>query len=68
MSKESTLKREYKTEEDWFEGIFSESNSQASLDSAKTALKPFDLFCKAKLEIPDPDISDLKKQRLKKLM
>jgi len=68
MKKEYSLKREYTTEADWFEGIFSESNSQASLDSAKTALKAFDLFCKAKLEIPDPDISDLKKQRLKKLM
>ena len=58
MKKEYSLKREHTTEADWFEGSFSESNSQASLDSAKTALKPFDLLCKAKLEIPDPDISD----------
>ena len=67
MSKESTLKREYKTEEDWLDDIFIQSNSKASLKTAKTALVSFGIFCKTKVGLPDPDISDLETERVEQL-
>jgi integrase len=67
MEKDTTLKRELTSEKDWLEDIFSQSNSQASKIRSETALRAFDVFCKSKLEIPDPDITDLELQRAEKL-
>ena len=62
MKRDNPLKRELQTEEDWLEGILQTSNSKNSLKKAVTALKAFDVFCKHRLEYPDPDISDLEIQ------
>jgi len=37
------------------------------LNSAKSALKTFDIFVKSKLDIPDPDISNLEEEKAEKL-
>jgi hypothetical protein len=60
MKEENTLRCEYTTEEDWLAEIFEISNSHGSLKLARTSLKALDIFCKAKLELPNPDISSLK--------
>jgi len=67
MTKETPLKREYTTEEDWLEEIFERSNSEPSRNSAKSALRSFDVFAKSKLGIENPDISDLEAIRAEKL-
>ena len=59
MNQESMLKREYQSEQDWLKDIFRKSNSLGSRNRAETSLRVFDMWCKYKLEIPDPDISDL---------
>jgi|LWDU01.1.fsa_nt_gi hypothetical protein len=67
MNQENTLSREYTTGEDWLAEIFEISNSYGSLSLARTLLKALDIFCKAKLELPNPDISDLENARQEKL-
>lgn len=67
MTKETPLKREYTTEEDWLEEIFERSNSEPSRNSAKSALRSFDVFAKSKLGIENPDISDLEAIKTEKL-
>ena len=67
MNKEMPLAREYLTEEEWLRKIFKKSKSQGSLDRAQTSLKLFDVWCKYKLDIPDPDISDLEVEYQKKM-
>ena len=59
MMREHTLRKEYATKEDWLEDIFANSNSNASLQSSETALRTFDIFCKVKVGLDDPDITDL---------
>lgn len=59
MIRKNTLKREYQSEEDWLKDIFNKSKSQGSRSRAVTSLRVFDMWCKSKLEIPDPDTSDL---------
>ena len=49
MKREHTLKREYTTKEDWLEDILTNFNSKASLKSAETAVRTFDIFCKVKV-------------------
>ena len=51
MMREHTLRKEYTTKEDWLEDIFTNSNPQASLQSAETALRTFDIFCKVKVRL-----------------
>jgi integrase len=67
MNQKTTLSREYTTEEDWLAEIFEVSNSYGSLSLAETSLKALDIFCKAKLELPDPDVSDLENVKQEKL-
>jgi hypothetical protein len=45
MIREHTLRKEFATKEDWLEDILTNSNSKASLKSAETALRTFDIFC-----------------------
>ena len=58
MKRQHTLKREYTTKEDWLEDILTNSNSKASLKSAETAVRTFDIFCKVKVGLT-PMISSL---------
>ena len=58
MKRQHTLKREYTTKEDWLEDFLTNSNSKASLKSAETALRTFDIFCKVKVGLT-PMISSL---------
>lgn len=67
MSKKRPMKREYTTEEDGLKEIFERSNSVPSRNSAKTALRSFDVFAKPWLEIENPDISDLEAKKADKL-
>jgi len=67
MSKKKPLRREFTSESDWLEEVFEKSNSESSLNSAKSALKTFDIYAKSKLDIPDPDISDLEEKKTEKL-
>jgi hypothetical protein len=67
MNRESTLEHEYTTEADWLEDIFTRSNSNASKKTAETALVCFGIFCKTKVGLPDPDISDLEIERAEKI-
>ena len=67
MNRESTLEHEYTTEADWLEDIFTHSNSNASKKTAETALVCFGIFCKTKVGLPDPDISDLEIERAEKI-
>ena len=67
MNRESTLEHEYTTEADWLEDIFTRSNSNASKNTAETALVCFGIFCKTKVGLPDPDISDLEIERAEKI-
>ena len=60
MKKECTLNREYQSESEWLKEIFKKSNSQGSKNRVETSLRIFDMWCKEKLEIPDPEVSDLK--------
>ena len=62
MEKDTSLKKEFTTEEDWLEDIFTQSNSKSSLKKARTSLVAFGIFCKTKQGYPDPDISDLEIQ------
>ena len=59
MNRESTLKREFQSENDWLKGIFNKSNSHSSLNHAETTLRLFDIWCKEKLELPNPELDDL---------
>lgn len=59
MNRESTLKREFQSESDWLKGIFKKSNSHSSLNHAESTLRLFDIWCKEKLELPNPDLDDL---------
>ena len=59
MNRENLLEREYQSEKEWLKGIFKKSNSHNSLNHAETALRLFDIWCKEKLEIPNPDLDDL---------
>ena len=59
MNRENLLEREYQSENEWLKGIFKKSNSHNSLNHAETALRLFDIWCKEKLEIPNPDLDDL---------
>ena len=61
------LAREYQSEQDWLKDIFRKSNSLGSRNRAETSLRVFDMWCKYKLEIPDPDISDLEEEKAEKL-
>jgi hypothetical protein len=63
MKEQNSLRRIFRIKEDWLEEVFSQSNSQGSLKLAKTAVKSFSHFCQTTLEIPDPDIEDLKEKR-----
>jgi hypothetical protein len=67
MKEQNLLRRIFRTEDDWLEEVFSQSNSHGSLNLAKTAVKSFSHFCQTTLEIPDPDIEDLKEKRVKAL-
>ena len=67
MKEQNSLRRIFRIKEDWLEEVFSQSNSQGSLKLAKTAVKSFSHFCQTILEIPDPDIEDLKEKRVKTL-
>ena len=67
MKREHTLRKEYTTKEDWLEDILTNSNSKASLKSAETALRTFDIFCKVKVGLDDPDITDLNIEKAQKL-
>jgi len=58
MKRQHTLKREYTTKEDWLEDILTNSNSKASLKSAETAVRTFDIFFKVKVGLT-PMISSL---------
>jgi integrase len=62
MFKEIGVSREKITEKEWLEGIFEKSNSINSKLTAQAGLKAFAIFCKAKLEIPNPDILELEIQ------
>jgi integrase len=66
MNKESTLKKEYLSEKEWHEKNFSISHSHNTKDRGIIALKVFDTWCKEKLEIPDPDVTDLELEYRKK--
>ena len=67
MNGEKPLAREYLTEEEWLKGIFKKSKSQGSLDRAQTSLNVFDTWCKFKVGLEDPDISDLEVEYQKKM-
>lgn len=67
MIREKPLAREYLTEEEWLKGIFKKSKSQGSLDRAQTSLNVFDTWCKFKVGLEDPDISDLEVEYQKKM-
>jgi integrase len=67
MNQEIPLSREYMTEKDWLDEIFEISNSHGSLKLARTSLKALDIFCKANLELPNPDITDLENRRQDRL-
>jgi site-specific recombinase XerD len=66
MVKELGVSREYTTEEEWLEDIFYRSNSYGSKTNAQFALRAFDMFCKEKLGIEDPDIEELENEFKKK--
>ena len=53
MSKKKPLRRKFTSESDWLEEVFEKSKIKSSLNSAKSALKTFDIFAKSKLDIPD---------------
>ena len=59
VSKNKILRREFTSKDEGLEEVFEKSNSESSLNSAKSALKIFDIFTKSKLGIENPDISDL---------
>ena len=67
MIEKPTLRKEYTTKENWLEDILTNSNSKASVKSAETALRTFDIFCKVKVGLDDPDITDLDMQKAEKL-
>ena len=67
MNKEISMSREYLTETEWLDEVFEISNSHGSLKLARTSIRAFDIFCKANLELPDPDITDLENTRQEKL-
>ena len=67
MKREHTLRKEYTTKEDWLEDILTNSNSKAPLKSAETALRTFDIFCKVKVGLDNPDIIDLDIEKAQKL-
>ena len=49
------------------EEVFEKSNSESLPNSGKSALKALNIFAKLKLDIPDPDISDLEEEKAEKL-
>jgi len=59
MIQKNMLRKEFTTKEDWLEDIFTNSNSKASLQAAETALRTFDIFCKVKVRLDNPNIIDL---------
>ena len=59
MIQKNMLRKEFTTKEDWLEDIFTNSNSKASLQAAETALRTFDIFCKDKVRLDNPNIIDL---------
>ena len=59
MIQKNMLRKEFTTKEDWLEDIFTNSNSKASLQTAETALRTFDIFCKVKVGLDNPNIIDL---------
>ena len=59
MKQDNTLKKEYLSEKEWLGKIFSKSNSHNALNRAQSALKVFYTWCKEKLGLPDPDVTDL---------
>jgi hypothetical protein len=67
MSKNKTLRRKFTSEDNWLEEVFEKSNSESFLNSAKSALKTFDIFIKSKLEIETPDILDLEEKKSEKI-
>ena len=67
MIEKHTLRKEYTTKEDWLEDILTNSNSKASLKNAETALRTFDIFCKVKVGLDNPDITDLDIEKAQKL-
>jgi len=59
MNQEIPLTREHTTEKEWLEDIFYRSNSQSSKTNAIVAMRSFDMFCKDKLGIADPDLKKM---------
>ena len=59
MSKQKGVSREYTTEKEWLEDIFYRSNSQSSQKNAIHSIRSFDVFCKNKLGLPDPDLKKM---------
>lgn len=55
------LEKEHTTEKEWLEDIFYRSNSHSSQKNAIVAMRTFDIFCKEKLELPDPDMKKMEK-------
>ena len=53
------VEKEHTTEKEWLEDIFYRSNSHSSQKNAIVAMRTFDIFCKEKLELPDPEVSYL---------
>lgn len=59
MFKEIGVSREITTEKEWLEDIFYRSNSPSSQKNAIVAIRSFDVFCKNKLGLPDPDLKKM---------
>jgi hypothetical protein len=59
MIQKNMLRKEFTTKEDWLEDIFTNSNPEASLQAAETALRTFDIFCKVKVGLDNTNIIDL---------
>jgi len=60
MFKVNDVSRESTTENEWLEDIFYRSNRYGSKTNAQFALRVFDIFCKEKLGLEDPDIDKMK--------